>query len=39
MKNSEQETKWHTEYGIAAFLGVVYIILLGVFTWIFNHSL
>lgn len=39
MKNETNKPQWKTEYSIAAILGVAYIILLGLFTWIFNHSL
>lgn len=39
MKNADNQPQWKKEYSVAAILGVAYIILLGLFTWIFNHSL
>lgn len=34
-----EHSKWRPEYSLAALLGGAYIILLGLFTWLFNHSL
>lgn len=39
MSASSDKSEWKKEYSIAAILGIAYIILLGLFTWIFNHSL
>jgi hypothetical protein len=36
MKSIRKKIKWNPEYSIAALLGVLYIILLGLFTWYFN---
>lgn len=39
MKKSSNDTNWRAQYTIVALAGLIYIILLGLFTWLFNHSL
>lgn len=39
MDRPPDSPKWRPEYSVAALLGVIYIALLGLFTWLFNHSL
>ncbi len=39
MESIRKKIEWKTEYSIAALLGILYIFLLGLFTWFFNISL
>lgn len=39
MDNLPDKSNWKTEYSVALVLGITYIILLGVFTLLFNHAL
>lgn len=37
--HKSDEHSWKKEYSYALILGVIYIVLLGLFTWIFNLPL
>lgn len=39
MDKLPEKSNWKSTYTLAAGLGIAYIILLGIFTWIFNYPL
>jgi hypothetical protein len=39
MDKPENNSNWKKQYSMVALAGLLYIVLLGLFTWIFNNAL